>query len=169
MNGARLPVPHPQKGPKAPPPVGPVPAVFGRPVEALARLAGARVMVVEDDDDSRELICGLLRMAGATVLCVGSVAQAMDGVHNSFDPDVVLTDFSMPDADGLDLIREFRKAPSTRAVAVPILILSGHSGDNWRARALEAGATDWLTKPFEPALLITRIAAAVAPGRNGPH
>jgi CheY-like chemotaxis protein len=138
-------------------------------VGALARLAGARVLVVEDDDDARELICSLLRMAGATVLCVESVAQAMKGVYHSFDPDVVLTDYSMPDADGLDLIREFRKAPSTRAIAIPILILSGHSEDHWRARALAAGATDVLMKPFDPPLLITRIAAAVAPGRSGPH
>jgi CheY-like chemotaxis protein len=126
------------------------------------------VLVVEDDDDSRELICGLLRMAGATVLCVESVAQAMEGVYHSFDPDVVLTDFSMPGADGFDLIREFRKAPSTRAVAIPILVLSGQSEDDWRARALAAGAADVLTKPFDPAFLITRIAAAVAPGRSAP-
>jgi len=59
--------------------------------------------------------------------------------------------------------------PSTRAVAVPILILSGHSEDHWRARAIEAGATDLLIKPFDPALLVTRIAAAVALGRSGPH
>lgn len=160
MSGARPPSPHP-------PPVGLAPAVLGQPVDALARLAGARVMVVEDDDDSRELICGLLRMAGATVLCVESVAQAMEGVGHSFDPDVVLTDFSMPNADGMDLIREFRKAPSTRAV--PILILTGHSGGNWRVQALAAGAADWLTKPFEPDVLITRIAAAVALGRTQPH
>jgi two-component system, NtrC family, C4-dicarboxylate transport response regulator DctD len=126
-------------------------------------------MVVEDDDDSRELICGLLRMAGATVLCADSVAQAMKGVSQSFDPDVVVTDFAMPGADGFDLIREFRMVPSTRAVAVPILVLSGHGGDNWRVRALAAGAADWLTKPFEPDVLITRIAAAVALGRNRPH
>jgi CheY-like chemotaxis protein len=143
--------------------------MFGRPAGELARLAGARVLVVEDDADSRELICALLEMAGATVLCAESVAKAMDGVYHSFDPDVVLTDFSMPDADGLDLIREFRKAPSTRAVAVPILILSGHSESHWRARALAAGAADLLTKPFDPVLLITRIAAAVASGRSGPH
>jgi CheY-like chemotaxis protein len=143
--------------------------VFGRPVGALARLAGARVLVVEDDDDARELICALIEMAGATVLCVKSVAQAMEGVYHSFDPDVVLTDYSMPDADGLDLVREFRKVPSTRAVAIPILILSGHSEDLWRARALAAGATDVLMKPFDPPLLISRIAAAVAPGRSGPH
>ena len=169
MKGVRPPVLDPRKGPDGPPPVGLAPAVFGQPVDALARLAGARVMVVEDDDDSRELICGLLRMAGATVLCVESVAQAMEGVGHSFDPDVVLTDFSMPDADGMDLIREFRKVPSTRAVAVPILILSGLSGGNWRVQALAAGAADWLTKPFEPDALITRIAAAVAPGRTRPH
>jgi DNA-binding response OmpR family regulator len=140
--------------------------VLARP--ASARLAGARVLVVEDEVDSRELICALLRMAGATVLCVESVAQAMEGVYHSFDPDVVLTDFSMPDADGFDLIREFRKAPSTRAVAVPILVLSGHTEDDWHAHALEAGAADVLIKPFDPAVLITWIAAALAPGRTGP-
>jgi DNA-binding response OmpR family regulator len=136
---------------------------------ALSSLTGARVLVVEDDDDCRHLICALLRMAGAKVLCVGSVAQAMDGVYHSFDPDVVLTDLAMPEADGFDLIREFRKAPSARAIAVPILVLSGHSEDQWRARAIAAGAADLLAKPIDPALLIARIAAAVAPGRSGPH
>ncbi|MEX2080973.1 MAG: response regulator [Dehalococcoidia bacterium] len=143
--------------------------MFGQTIGALARLAGARVLVVEDNDDSRDLICALLQMAGATVLCTGSVAEAMIGVYHSFDPDVVLTDFSMPDADGLDLIREFRKAPSSRAVAVPILVLSGHSEAHWRERALEAGAAELLTKPFDPEVLIARLATAVAPGRSGRH
>jgi DNA-binding response OmpR family regulator len=122
---------------------------------------------VEDDADSREALCLVLERAGAKVLCVESVAQAMDGVYHSFDPDVVLTDYSMPDADGLDLIREFRKAPSARAVAVPILVLSGHSEENWRARALAAGAADLLIKPFDPTLLIARIATETHhAGRN---
>ena len=168
MQGHRPFVVHPQKGPIAPLLEGPTPAVVGLPVAALP-LAGTRVLVVEDDDDSRELICAVLQMAGATVLCTGSVAEAMIGVYHSFDPDVVLTDFSMPDADGLALIREFRKAPSSRAVAVPILVLSGHSEVHWRERALEAGAADLLTKPFDPAVLIARLAAAVAVGRSGPH
>ena len=164
-----IPVLHPRSGTHASFPKAPAPARPAQRSEDVMRLAGARVLVVEDDADSRDLICSLLEMAGATVLCVGSVAQAMDGVYHSFDPDVVLTDFSMPDADGFDLIREFQQVPSSRAVAVPILVLSGHSGDQWRARALEAGAADVLTKPFEPGLLIARIAAAAAPGRNGPH
>jgi CheY-like chemotaxis protein len=167
MQGNRPPVLHPQKGPNAPPPEGPAQAVLAR--AASARLAGARVLVVEDEDDSRELICALLRMAGATVLCVESVAQAMEGVYHSFDPDVVLTDYSMPVANGLELIRRFRSVPSSRAIAVPILVISGHSEENWRARSLAAGAADLLTKPFDPVVLITRIAAAVAPGRSGPH
>jgi CheY-like chemotaxis protein len=96
-------------------------------------------------------------------MCVASVAQATE-VYRSFDPDVVLTDFSMPGADGFDLIREFRKAPSTRAVAVPILVLSGHSEDDWHAHALAAGAAGVLIKPFDPAVLITWIAAALAQG-----
>ena len=169
MTAHRPPVLPPPKGPEGPPPEGPAPLLFVRPAGVPARLAGARVLVVEDDQDSRELMCALLEMAGATVLSVESVAQAMDGVYHSFDPDVVLTDYSMPEADGFDLIREFRKAPSSRAVPVPILILSGHTEDDWRARALAAGAADVLTKPFDPALLIARIAAAVVPGRSGPH
>ena len=142
-------------------------ATLGGPEGALARLDGVRVLVVEDDADSRELICALLEMAGAMVLCVDSVAQAMDGVYHSFDPDVVLTDFAMPGADGFDMIREFRKAPSTRAAAVPIMILSAHSDDRWRAQALEAGAADLLTKPVDPVLLVIRILAAVESARAG--
>jgi DNA-binding response OmpR family regulator len=143
--------------------------LLDRPAGARAGLAGARVLIVEDDQDCRELIRTFLERAGATVLCVDSVAAAMDCVYRSFDPDVVLTDYSMPVANGLELIRQFRSAPSSRAIAVPILVISGHSEENWRARSLAAGAADLLTKPFDPAVLVTRIAAAVAPGRSGPH
>jgi DNA-binding response OmpR family regulator len=158
---------HAAKGRNASPAEIPNQATLGGPAGALARLDGVRVLVVEDDADSRELICALLEMAGAMVLCVDSVAQAMDGVYHSFDPDVVLTDFAMPSADGFDMIREFRKAPSTRAAAVPIMILSGHSDDRWRAQALEAGAADLLTKPVDPVLLVIRILAAVESARAG--
>jgi DNA-binding response OmpR family regulator len=143
--------------------------LLDRPAGARAGLAGARVLIVEDDQDCRELIRTFLERAGATVLCVDSVAAAMDCVYRSFDPDVVLTDYSMPVANGLELIRRFRSVPSSRAIAVPILVISGHSEENWRARSLAAGAADLLTKPFDPAVLVTRIAAAVAPGRSGPH
>ena len=163
MQRARTPV---LERPDAPPPE-PAPALPSRP--AGASLAGVRVLVVEDDADTRDLLCRVLEMAGATVLCVGSVAQAMDGVHHSFDADVVLTDFSMPGADGLELIRAFRMAPSTRAVAAPILILTGHSESGWRARALAAGAAAVLTKPFMAARLIAELVAAIDLSRGRAH
>lgn len=158
---------RPEKQTGTPPAASRAAAVFGPSAGALAPLAGARVLIVDDDDDARELVCALLGLAGATVWSVGSVAQALSSVP-SFDPDVVLTDFAMPDANGLDLIRELRLVPSPGAVAVPILMLSGHGGDDWRARAFEAGAADVLTKPFDPAVLIARVAAAVPDGRNNP-
>ena len=79
---------------------------------------------VSTEGDSRpELICQLFEMAGATVLCVESVALAMEGVYQSFDPDVVLTDFTMPGADGFDLIREFRQA------GVGVVFCDQHASD----------------------------------------
>jgi sigma-B regulation protein RsbU (phosphoserine phosphatase) len=144
-------------------------SLLGRAPGARTGLAGARILVVEDDRDCRELIRVFLERAAATVFCVDSVAAAMDCVYRSFDPDAVVTGYSMPVANGLELIRQFRKAPSSRAIAVPIIVISGHTRENWRARSLAAGAADLLTKPFDPAVLITRIAAAVAPGRSGPH
>src|SRR5688572_12036696 len=109
MKAVLPPALQPQTEPEALPPEATAPVVVRPAVAARARLARARVLVVEDDDDARELICALLEMAGATCLCVASVAEAMDGIYHSFDPDVVLTDFSMPDANGLDLIRQFRE------------------------------------------------------------
>jgi sigma-B regulation protein RsbU (phosphoserine phosphatase) len=143
--------------------------LLGRAPGARSGLAGARILVVEDDKECRELIRTFLERASAKVFCVDSVAAAMDCVYRSFDPDVVLTDYSMPVSNGLEFIRQFRKAPSSRAIAVPILVISGHSEENWRERSLAAGASDLLTKPFDPVVLIARIAAAVAAGRSGPH
>jgi DNA-binding response OmpR family regulator len=143
--------------------------LLGRAPGSPSGLAGVRILVVEDDKDCRELIRTFLERAAATVFCVDSVAAAMDCVYRSFDPDVVVTVYSMPVANGLDFIRQFRKAPSSRAIAVPVLVISGHCEENWRARSLAAGAADLLTKPFDPVVLITRIAAAAAAGRSGPH
>jgi len=154
---------------KPSPPALSAAGLLGRAPGARSGLAGARILVVEDDKDCRELIRTFLERAAATVFCVDSVAAAMDCVYRSFDPDAVVTGYSMPVANGLELIRQFRKAPSSRAIAVPIIVISGHSEENWRARSLAAGAADLMTKPFDPAVLITRIAAAVAPGRSGPH
>ena len=128
------------------------------------RLEGCRVLVVEDNEDARNLLCALLGNAGASMLCVDSVAEAMAAVRGSFVPDVVLTDFAMPHATGLDFIREYREAAAP-APAAPVLVVSGNSENDWRERALEAGAANVVSKPFEPTLLIGLLAAAVASAR----
>jgi CheY-like chemotaxis protein len=166
MQGAHALVRRPPGGPDLPP-SAPAAAVLGATVGALVRLVGVRVLVVDDDADARDLRCVLVTMAGGTALCVESVARALEAVLHSFDPDVVVTDYCMPGADGTDLIREFRKLPSTRAVQVPILIVSGLCEEGWRLRVLAAGAAGVLTKPFDPADLIASVAAAVAGNRGG--
>jgi sigma-B regulation protein RsbU (phosphoserine phosphatase) len=142
--------------------------LLGRAPGARAGLAGARILVVEDDKDCRELIRVFLERAAATVFCVDSVAAAMDCVYRSFDPDVVLTDYSMPVANGLEFIRQFRKAPSSRAIAVPIIVISGHSEENWRAfaRGGRCGLADEALRPGGPDHADR---GRVAAGRSGPH
>lgn len=124
-------------------------------------LAGARVLAVEDDQDTRDLICFVLAQEGADVRCVSSVAAALAGIADAFDPDLILTDMSMPDADGFELLREFRKVASTRATPIPVLVLSGHSERNYRERCVKAGFFELLVKPVDPAMLVSRLEEAL--------
>ena len=123
-------------------------------------LAGVRVLAVEDDQDTRDLICLILEQQGATVRCVSSVAEALAGI-DAFDPDLILTDMSMPDADGFELLREFRKLGSTRDTPIPVVILSGNSESDYRERCERAGFFELLTKPVDPKMLVSRLEAAL--------
>lgn len=124
-------------------------------------LAGVRVLAVEDDQDTRDLICLILEQQGATVRCVSSVAEALAGIYAAFDPDLILTDMSMPDADGFELLREFRKLGSTRDTPIPVVILSGHSESDYRERCERAGFFELLIKPVDPKMLVSRLEAAL--------
>jgi signal transduction histidine kinase len=113
-------------------------------------LDGVRVLIVDDDADTRDLLTTILAMAGARVTPVASV-QAARAVWAAQSFDLVLSDLSMPREDGYDLIRDLRAAGGPR---VPAVVLSAYARGEDRARALAAGFDGYVSKPAEPEALL---------------
>ncbi|CAN5420298.1 hypothetical protein BH09MYX1_BH09MYX1_51550 [soil metagenome] len=119
-------------------------------------LVGARLLVVEDDVDSRELIVMVLEGKGAEVLAVSDAPSARAAVK-AFDPHLVLSDIGLPGEDGYQLLRSLRDM----GIRAPAIALSGYSGDTTRARATQAGFVGILSKPYELTEVVTLLARLV--------
>lgn len=120
-------------------------------------LAGVRILLVEDEFDSREILRQMLSMSGAQVEAVGSVAEAMDAIDHE-RPDVLLSDIGMPVEDGYSLIRRVRALLPERGGKVPAAALTAYATAEDRERALAAGFQLHLSKPID----LERLSAAIA-------
>ncbi len=116
----------------------------------LACLAGARVLLAEDNPINRDVALGFLADAPVTVDVAADGAQAVDMVRR-IRYDLVLMDVQMPGMDGLTAARAIRAQAS--GATTPIVAMTAHALDSDRAASLEAGMDDHLTKPFNPAAL----------------
>jgi CheY-like chemotaxis protein len=119
-------------------------------------LDGARLLVVEDDADTREMVGLMLGESGADVVSVDSVAAALDALQ-SMTPDVLISDIGLADRDGLDLIRAVRQMPGGRG-ELPAIALSAFARESDRLAALRAGYDRHVSKPVEPSALRSAIA-----------
>jgi two-component system response regulator MtrA len=109
-------------------------------------------MVVDDDQDLAEMLGIVLNGAGMEVDLVSRGDEAIEVFRNS-QPDLVLLDIMLPGTDGIEVCREIRKQ-STR---VPIVMLTAKSDVHDIVKGLEAGADDYMVKPFKPSELVARI------------
>lgn len=112
-------------------------------------------LVVEDEPQIRRFVCSALRDESCRASEAGSVAQGLDLVARE-RPDLVILDLGLPDRDGVDFIRELRVWS-----AVPVLILSARSDESDKIAALDAGADDYLCKPFGIGELLARVRALI--------
>lgn len=119
-------------------------------------LGGVRILVVDDDPDSREAVTSVLEHYGAVVTAVGSAAAALEAIQIE-PPGVLLADLSMPGMDGYALIRRIRALPPERGGRTPAAALSAHAGAEERARTLQAGFQYHLAKPVEADRLVAVI------------
>ena len=140
-------------------------------------LAGVRVLLVEDDDDSRNLLSLILNRYGAEVIATSSSAEALDSFMQK-TPDVVISDIGMAEEDGYELIRKLRMLPlqgsllpnsslithhSSLPSLVPAIALTGYATIKDRDRALAAGYQLHLAKPVEPDELAAAILSLLEP------
>ncbi len=112
-----------------------------------------RVLVVEDDEEIADVLRRSLRQEGHEVWTAANGEDAL-ATARRFSPDLVILDLGLPKLDGIDVCRRLRAAGD-----VPILILTARSDTDDRVEGLDAGADDYLAKPFERAELLARMRA----------
>jgi signal transduction histidine kinase/CheY-like chemotaxis protein len=121
-------------------------------------LTGVRVLVVDDEADSREMMTSALETCGATVVAAASAKEALRALTRSH-VDVMLSDIAMPDQDGYELIREVRLAQTARIASVPAAAVTACVREDEKQRVLAEGFQMHLAKPVHPSALANAVAA----------
>lgn len=123
-------------------------------------LDGFRIMIVDDEQDARDVLVATLKRSGADVVAAGSVAEAMDALErlpNGSMPDVVVSDIGMPGEDGFDLIRKLRAMEPERGGSIPAIALTAYASAEDSVSVLSAGFQRHVAKPVEPSALANLI------------
>jgi PAS domain S-box-containing protein len=127
------------------------------PGETLPPLVGLRVLLVDDDADTLDMLAAFLGRAGAEVSKAGSASEALERLRRAAH-DVIVSDVAMPGEDGYELMRRVRALGVGRGGQTPAVALTAYAGDSDRAQALKAGYQRHLSKPVEPSRLLEVIA-----------
>jgi two-component system, OmpR family, KDP operon response regulator KdpE len=113
----------------------------------------ATILVVEDDASIMQFVCASLSASGLRPIAASTAAQALQEAAREA-PRLLIVDLGLPDMDGVDLIAKMRQT-----ISVPVLVLSARSQEEQKIAALDAGADDYLVKPFGVGELLARVRA----------
>ncbi|PPS44782.1 PAS domain S-box protein [Chroococcidiopsis sp. TS-821] len=130
--------------------------------DAIA-LDGARILVVDDEADTREFLTFMLAQYGAEAIAVNSAAAAIERLQ-SFYPDVVLSDIGMPNEDGYSLIRRIQVLAASQGRQIPAIALTAYAREEDRQAAQSAGFQLHMSKPINPSELVSAIARLIGRG-----
>jgi len=128
-------------------------------------LEGLRVLIVEDEADSRDILAAVLREWGADVTTSASAPDALV-VLDSRPPDVLVSDIGMPGMDGYELIRELRERDAAHGGRVPAIALTAYADQDSRSQVFSAGFEEHMAKPADPQALLAAVARLT--GRRDP-
>lgn len=118
----------------------------------------AKILVVDDEPDALELVSFNLKAAGHEVVTAQDGQEALKKARQTV-PDLILLDVMLPEVDGMEVCKLLRRDGATSSI--PIIMLTAKAGEIDRVLGLELGADDYVTKPFEPAVLAARLRAAL--------
>jgi signal transduction histidine kinase/CheY-like chemotaxis protein len=124
----------------------------------LPSLQGLKVLVVDDEPDTRELIREVLKECGSEVITSRSAAEALEALEQ-YKPDILISDLGMPDEDGYSLISKIRALPAERGGQIPAAALTAYARAEDRMRVLRSGFQFHLPKPVDSAELVTVVAS----------
>jgi PAS domain S-box-containing protein len=122
----------------------------------LPPLVGLRILLVDDEEDTLEMLKMFMRRAGAEVTAASTAVAALE-VLERVRPDVIVADIGMPDVDGYEFLRRLRARGADRGGQTPAVALTAYAAESDRLRALRTGFHAHLTKPLDPAALINTL------------
>ncbi len=125
-------------------------------------LAGVRILVVDDDNDSLEFMQCVLEQSGYQVRAIASASEAL-GVFSDWKPDLVISDIAMPEEDGYSFIRKIRAMEGNTGGQIPAVALTAYAREEDRNAAFLAGFQEHLSKPLDPKALMTAIELLIRP------
>ncbi|MHA7880645.1 MAG: phosphate regulon transcriptional regulator PhoB [Saccharospirillum sp.] len=121
-------------------------------------MSSRSILIVDDESAIREVIAAALEMAGYRTLEAGDATTAHSLVVDQ-KPDLILLDWMMPHVSGVELARRLKRDPMT--AEIPIIMLTAKGEEDHKITGLEAGADDYITKPFSPRELVARLKAVL--------
>jgi len=131
-------------------------------------LAGLRVLIVEDEADSRELLSAVLSRCGAETSTASSCQDALAAIGSATDlPDVIVSDLGMAERDGYEMIRLLRSLPADKGGQIPAVAVTGYVNPGDRQRALSAGYSSHVAKPIDPRSVAGAVARAAKRDNGG--
>ena len=136
------------------PPSAPPPSVAGNPISNVQAPPGAVVLVVDDEQNIQHVVSEVLRKDGFSVVGAFSAEEAFDQVRDGV-PDLIVLDWNLPGMTGIDFCRRLRRERNT--ARLPIMFLTSNSSSEHLVEAFEAGADDFVAKPFRAPELGARV------------
>lgn len=122
-----------------------------------AKVNGLRILIVDDEIDTLELLTAALKQKGVEVKAKTRVSDALETIKE-WKPDIIVSDIAMPEEDGYSLIKKLRDLPPEEGGAIPAIALTAYVGVKERTRVLENGFQMYVPKPVEPSELLSAIA-----------
>lgn len=125
----------------------------------------AKVLILEDERDIREMLAFCMQQAGYQVEQAATAERVFGLLKEGFMPDIMLVDWMLPGASGVELTKKLKKDQSYQDV--PVIMLTARGEEDDRVQGLEAGADDYVVKPFSPRELLARVQAVLRRSGKG--